>query len=143
MVSERRGGGVMSGQAVCTIVAGNYLAHARVLDASLRRRLRQGPGSPERTDFIGDGSRVIREWRGVMYEVERVPEGYLWNGKVHASLSAVAYAITGAKWNGPRFFGLRDGWRCRLRQLSGATGPCRIHGRPDAGSALPLFLRLE
>ena len=79
------------------------------LDASLRRRLRQGPGSPERTDFIGDGSRVIREWRGVMYEVERVPEGYLWNGKVHASLSAVAYAITGAKWNGPRFFGLREG----------------------------------
>jgi hypothetical protein len=34
--------------------------------------------------------------------------GFAWNGKTYDSLSKVAFAITGTKWNGPRFFGLRD-----------------------------------
>jgi hypothetical protein len=34
--------------------------------------------------------------------------GFAWNGKIYDSLSKVAFAITGTKWNGPRFFGLRD-----------------------------------
>lgn len=79
------------------------------LDANVRRRLRQGPGAPARTDYIGDGARIVREWRGVIYEVERVASGYRWNGQVHPSLSAVAQAITGVKRNGPKFFGLREG----------------------------------
>jgi hypothetical protein len=36
-----------------------------------------------------------------------VDGGFLWNGQTHRSLSGIAHAITGAKWNGPRFFGLR------------------------------------
>ena len=78
------------------------------LDANVRRRLRQGPGSPARTDYIGEGVRIVREWRGVVYEVERVAAGYSWNGQVYPSLSAVAQAITGVKRNGPKFFGLRE-----------------------------------
>jgi len=35
-------------------------------------------------------------------------DGFAWNGQTYDSLSKVAYAITGTKWNGPRFFGLRD-----------------------------------
>jgi len=35
------------------------------------------------------------------------PEGFAWNGKTFESLSQVAFAITGTRWNGPRFFGLR------------------------------------
>ena len=35
-------------------------------------------------------------------------DGFAWNGKTYDSLSKVAFAITGTKWNGPRFFGLRD-----------------------------------
>jgi len=35
-------------------------------------------------------------------------EGFAWNGKTYESLSKVAFAITGTRWNGPRFFGLRD-----------------------------------
>ena len=35
-------------------------------------------------------------------------EGFAWNGKTYPSLSQVAFAITGTRWNGPRFFGLRD-----------------------------------
>lgn len=35
-------------------------------------------------------------------------KGFTWNGKIYPSLSQVAFAITGTRWNGPRFFGLRD-----------------------------------
>jgi hypothetical protein len=37
-----------------------------------------------------------------------MPDGFAWNGQTYVSLSKVAFAITGTKWNGPRFFGLRD-----------------------------------
>jgi hypothetical protein len=36
------------------------------------------------------------------------PDGFAWNGETFDSLSEIAFAITGTKWNGPRFFGLRD-----------------------------------
>jgi hypothetical protein len=35
-------------------------------------------------------------------------EGFAWNGKTYRSLTKVAFAITGTRWNGPKFFGLRD-----------------------------------
>jgi Protein of unknown function (DUF2924) len=35
-------------------------------------------------------------------------DGFSWNGKTYRSLSKVAFAITGSRWSGPRFFGLRD-----------------------------------
>ena len=52
------------------------------------------------------GTRLIREWNGATYEVEVLESGYLWRGETWSSLSAIAKAITGAKWSGPRFFGL-------------------------------------
>jgi hypothetical protein len=58
---------------------------------------------------IKPGSRLLREWRGVMHEVVVTPDGYLWKGEVHASLSAIARAITGTSWNGWRFFGISVG----------------------------------
>lgn len=61
------------------------------------------PPAPRR---IKPGSRLIREWKGITHEVVVVPEGYLWNGTSHPSLSAIALAITGTSWNGWRFFGL-------------------------------------
>ncbi len=54
------------------------------------------------------GTMLSREWQGRMEQVMALDEGFAWNGKAHASLSAVAFAITGTKWNGHRFFGLRD-----------------------------------
>lgn len=55
------------------------------------------------------GTRFIREWNGVTYVVEATDKGYHYAGKSWRSLSAVARAITGAHWSGPRFFGLSDG----------------------------------
>lgn len=54
------------------------------------------------------GGRLLREWHGNTYEVYVADDGVFMDGKRYKSLSAVAYAITGAKWNGPRFFGLRS-----------------------------------
>src|SRR5262249_40354043 len=54
------------------------------------------------------GTVLSREWNGKMHQVMVQPNGYSWRGKTYPSLSKVASAITGSKWNGPRFFGLRD-----------------------------------
>ena len=43
-----------------------------------------------------------------MHRVAVLADGFAWNGKTYPSLSKVAFAITGTRWNGPRFFGLRD-----------------------------------
>ncbi|SFT51440.1 Protein of unknown function [Sedimentitalea nanhaiensis] len=52
------------------------------------------------------GGRLLREWNGVTHVVDVTADGYLWKGQTHRSLSAIARAITGAHWSGPRFFGL-------------------------------------
>ncbi len=55
---------------------------------------------------IKPGTRLLREWRGTTHEVLVTDQGFVWEGATYRSLSAIAVAITGAKWNGPRFFGL-------------------------------------
>lgn len=52
------------------------------------------------------GSVLVREHDGTQHRVMVLNEGYAWDGKTFASLSAVARAITGTNWNGQRFFGL-------------------------------------
>jgi hypothetical protein len=54
------------------------------------------------------GTVLTREWNGRCQRVMVVDAGFDWMGKTYDSLSKVASAITGTKWNGPRFFGLRD-----------------------------------
>lgn len=51
------------------------------------------------------GTVLVREWDRKSHRVMVMPDGFAWNG---GSLSEIAFAITGTKWNGPRFFGLRD-----------------------------------
>ena len=54
------------------------------------------------------GGRLLREWNGVTHSVEVTEGGFRWNGETYRSLSSVARAITGARWSGPRFFGLKE-----------------------------------
>jgi hypothetical protein len=54
------------------------------------------------------GTVLVREWDRQSQRVMVMPDGFAWNGQTYASLSKVAFAITGTRWNGPRFFGLRD-----------------------------------
>jgi hypothetical protein len=54
------------------------------------------------------GTVLVREWDGHSQRVMVMADGFAWNGQTYDSLSKVAFVITGTKWNGPRFFGLRD-----------------------------------
>jgi Protein of unknown function (DUF2924) len=54
------------------------------------------------------GTVLVREWDRRSQRVIVMVDGFTWNGQTYDSLSKVAFAITGTKWNGPRFFGLRD-----------------------------------
>jgi hypothetical protein len=54
------------------------------------------------------GALLVREHAGEMHRVIVVAGGFRWREETFASLSEVARAITGTRWNGPRFFGLRD-----------------------------------
>jgi hypothetical protein len=53
------------------------------------------------------GMRLAREWAGRRYEVVVIESGVVFEGQTFGSLSEVARHITGRRWNGPRFFGLR------------------------------------
>ena len=88
------------------------------LDAESRRLL-DGAASPEdagkrsvdpnrRSIDLRPGTMLAREWKGRMQRVAVLVDGFAWNGKTYPSLSKVALAITGTRWSGPRFFGLRD-----------------------------------
>ena len=52
------------------------------------------------------GTLLTREWEGHLQQVMVLADGFSWNGKTYPSLSQVAFAITGTRWSGPRFFGL-------------------------------------
>jgi hypothetical protein len=54
------------------------------------------------------GTRLIREYQGVEHTVTVLADGYEWQGRPYRSLSAVARAITGTRWNGLVFFGIRN-----------------------------------
>jgi Protein of unknown function (DUF2924) len=54
------------------------------------------------------GTVLTREWNGAMHRVAVLADGFAWNGKTFSSLSGVAHAITSTRWNGPKFFGIRD-----------------------------------
>jgi len=80
------------------------------LKATTRKRLERiasgatlRPGAPTLTP----GARLVREWNGETHVVDAGEDGsFVWKETRYASLSAVARAITGARWSGPRFFGL-------------------------------------
>ncbi len=55
-----------------------------------------------------DGTVLTREYDGATHRVEVMADGFGWNGTTYRSLSAIATAITGVRWNGPKFFGLRS-----------------------------------
>jgi hypothetical protein len=70
-------------------------------DPARRRRL-AGANRPI------SGTRLIREWQGVEHCVTVLPEGFEYQGRPFQSLSAVAREITGTRWNGWVFFGLKN-----------------------------------
>jgi hypothetical protein len=91
------------------------------LTSPIRRRLRQLASAMEKdpnssisnTRVIKPGTRLIREWQGKSYKVTVAESGFEYDGLWYASLSEIARLITGTRWSGPLFFGLRVSTRRR------------------------------
>jgi DUF2924 family protein len=93
---------------------------ARALERIERERVRRrgtGGGKPKApppippvpaTRSLKPGTLLAREHDGHLHRVTVMAEGFAWNGAVYQSLSEIARLITGTRWSGPRFFGLRD-----------------------------------
>ena len=86
------------------------------LKPMVRRKLRARAASSEKTSkstpahcrsrALSPGTRLVREWHGVPHTVEVLEKGFFYDSKTYRSLSRIAHVITGARWSGPRFFGL-------------------------------------
>ena len=82
-------------------------ATARKLERASADPLSRGAVKPAPPISLRPGTRLVREWRGVTHMVLIHADGIEWRGQRYRSLSLVARKITGARWSGPRFFGLR------------------------------------
>jgi len=91
------------------------LDHAtrQVLDRSVTKETGRATSArlasfDQKRSKLTPGTVLVREWDRQSQRVMVMADGFAWNGQTYDSLSKVAFAITGTKWNGPRFFGLRD-----------------------------------
>lgn len=85
-------------------------AHGR-LPRSIMQKLREigspDAGAGKRETKLSPGTRLVREWQGTVHVVDVIEEGFRWQGRAWPSLSVIAREITGTRWSGPRFFGLK------------------------------------
>jgi hypothetical protein len=80
----------------------------RLLDRSESPEKAGQRAARRRAGELRPGTMLAREWRGETQRVAVLANGFAWRGETYPSLTKVAFAITGTRWNGPRFFGLRD-----------------------------------
>ena len=83
------------------------------LPSAVAREIRRGVADlaatsllPDRAAPLRPGTRLTREWHGRTHHVHVIDHGFEYRGKTYRSLTAIAREITGARWSGPRFFGL-------------------------------------
>jgi hypothetical protein len=70
--------------------------------------LRSPKGPIRNTDSVPDtGTKLIRSWKGEVHQVLTTETGYVYRGKTYSSLSPIAREITGTRWSGPLFFGVK------------------------------------
>ena len=81
-------------------------AVVRQLDKIARGDTRGKVESAPRAPALEPGARLVREWNGVTHTVDVIDDGFEWQDQRYGSLSEIARLITGARWSGPRFFGL-------------------------------------
>jgi Protein of unknown function (DUF2924) len=79
----------------------------RLLDQMMKAFAAKPNGKIVLPRRIKPGSVLVREWKGKSHRVMVLADGFAYEGDVYGNLSEIAVLITGTKWNGPRFFGLR------------------------------------
>ena len=123
------------------------------LDKETQRVLRQakgetGLGSAEGRPFearvpttregakLRAGALLVREWNGKLERVMVLDKSFAWNGVTYGSLSQVAKAMTGASWNGHRFFGLRTAKSERSATAGRREGVCAVSSAGLASASI-------
>ena len=81
--------------------------HQGLLDQLVKAARAKPNGRLELPRRIKPGSELVRTWNRHTYRVVVLQGGFAYEGRIYMSLSEIASEITGTKWNGPRFFGLR------------------------------------
>ena len=64
-------------------------------------------GDQPRRHGLRPGTILVREWDGKSQRVTVLDQGFAWNGTTYRRLTEIAFGMTGTRWSGPRFFGLR------------------------------------
>ena len=97
----------------------------------LAKYAKGNPGEVDRQRRLKPGTEIVREYQGERHTVVITAKGFRWRGQDYSSLTAIARIITGASWNGPRFFGLRVG---AGDESASPAGSARTRGGSAAGS---------
>ena len=82
--------------------------HQRLLNQLVKAAQTKPTGRLELPRRIKPGSELVRTWNRRTYRIVVLEKGFAWEGRTFFSLSEIASEITGTKWSGPRFFGLRS-----------------------------------
>src|SRR6202163_4865144 len=80
----------------------------RLLDQAMKAFAAKPNGKIVLPRRIKPGSVLVREWKGKSHRVTVLADGFIYTGETYSNLSEIAVLITGTRWNGPRFFGLRS-----------------------------------
>jgi hypothetical protein len=80
----------------------------RLLDQMMKAYAAKPSGTIVLPRRIKPGSVLVREWKGKSHRVVVLADGFVYDGETYTNLSEIAVLITGTRWNGPRFFGLRS-----------------------------------
>jgi len=102
----------------------------RELADAVRQVLKRPSSRIEVPRRIMSGAVLIREWKGKVFRVTVLEDGFLFEGQTYSSLSEIAKLITGTNWNGPRFFGLRRPDKPNAFNSGGGEPVKRSRGRP-------------
>ncbi len=112
-------------------------AACRELERAIRALERNSSGRIEVPRRIKAGAVLIWEWKGASHRVTVLDQGFAYERETYASLSEIAREITGTRWNGPRFFGLRVIEPASPNGRPGDYSLAETAGRPPGRSRKP------
>ena len=108
----------------------------RLLDQMMKAYAAQLGGKIVLPRRIKPGSVLVRQWKGKSHHVMVLADGFAYDGKAFGNLSEIAVLITGTRWNGPRFFGLRSK-AAESGELANANAKPSKGAKPKVGVATP------
>jgi Protein of unknown function (DUF2924) len=103
----------------------------RLLDQMMKAFAAKPGGKIVLPRRIKPGSVLVREWKGKSHRVMVLADGFAYDGKTFGNLSEIAVLITGTRWNGPRFFGLRS----KTQESDEPVDPSRFGAKRNAEAA--------